>query len=115
MTLKYLITGATGGLGKEVLNYFIANIPRSEFAAASSNAANRSAFEDRGITFRHVNYDDPQSLETGLRAVENLLFVSSSGMRRGEQHARVVEAAKKTGVKHVRPIYGPLARCHGRC
>lgn len=101
MALRYLITGATGGLGKHVLNYFVENIPFSEFAAASSNSQNISKFEDRGIAFRHVNYDDPQSLETGLRDVENLLFVSSSGYSRGEQHARVIDAAKKAGVKHV--------------
>lgn len=102
MAVKYLITGATGGLGREVLKYFTANVPRSEFAAASSNAANRSTFEDRGIAFRHVNYNDLQSLETGLCDVQNLLFISSTGMRRGEQHARVIEAARRAGVKHVR-------------
>ncbi|KAL5041540.1 hypothetical protein BDW71DRAFT_212020 [Aspergillus fruticulosus] len=101
MTLKYLITGATRGLGKQVLNYFTANVPLSELAAASSNAANKLTFENRGIAFRHVNFDDPQSVETGLRDVENLLFVSTSDKRRGEQHARVIEAAKKAGVKHI--------------
>ncbi|KAE8365042.1 hypothetical protein BDV27DRAFT_171854 [Aspergillus caelatus] len=101
MTLRYLITGATGGLGKQVLNYFTANIPLSEFAAASSNAANKSIFENRGIAFRHVNYDDPQSLETGLRDVENLLLVSTGDRHRGQQHASVIEAAKKAGVKHI--------------
>ena len=105
MTLKYLITGATGGLGKHVLNYFIANHPPSEFAAASSNASNKSIFESRGIAFRHVNYDNPQSLETGLRDVENFFFVSTSDENRVEQHARVIEAAKKVGVKHVCSIY----------
>jgi hypothetical protein len=29
-------------------------------------------------------------------------------MRRGEQHTRVIEAAKKAGVKHVRSIYSVL-------
>ncbi|KAL4893418.1 hypothetical protein BDV59DRAFT_178214 [Aspergillus ambiguus] len=101
MTVKYLVTGATGGLGREVLKYFTANVPRSEFAAASSNAANRSTFEDRGITFRHVDYNNSQSLETGLCDVQNLLFISSSGLCRGEQHAKVIEAARKTGVKHI--------------
>ena len=67
MTLKYLITGATGGLGKHVLNYFIANHPLSEFSAALSNASNKAIFEDRGIAFRHINYDNPQSLETDMR------------------------------------------------
>ncbi|KAL4980964.1 hypothetical protein BDW66DRAFT_146737 [Aspergillus desertorum] len=89
MTLKYLITGGTGGLGKHVLNYFTANVPFAEFAAASSNASNESIFKDRGIAFRHVDYNDPQSLETGLRDVENLLFVSTSDKHRREQHARV--------------------------
>ncbi|OOF92116.1 hypothetical protein ASPCADRAFT_8979 [Aspergillus carbonarius ITEM 5010] len=99
MTLKYLITGATGGLGKHILNYFVANISVSEFAAASSNLSNRSLFEDHGIAFRHMHYDDAESLDTGLSGgVESLLFVSSSSGNRGEQHARVIEAAKKAGV-----------------
>ncbi|KAL4886914.1 hypothetical protein BJY04DRAFT_204557 [Aspergillus karnatakaensis] len=104
MTLKYLITGATGGLGKQVLNYFVAHVPPSEFAAASSNVTNKARFEDRGIAFRHVDYDDEQSLSSGLRDVENLLFVSTNTFdneRRDKQHRRLIDAAKRAGVKHV--------------
>ncbi|KAL2870401.1 putative NmrA-like family protein [Aspergillus lucknowensis] len=104
MTLKYLITGATGGLGEQVLNYFVAHVPASEFAAASSNASNRARFEDRGIAFRHVNYDDQESLDLGLHDVENLLFVSTNVFdiqRRHKQHQRLIDAAKKAGIKHV--------------
>ncbi|KAL3465010.1 hypothetical protein BJX64DRAFT_253626 [Aspergillus heterothallicus] len=104
MTLKYLITGVTGGLGEQVLNYFVANVPSSEFAAASSNPSNRARYEDRGIAFRHVNYDDQDSLDTGLDDVENLLFVSTNifdNARRDKQHRQLVDAAKKAGVKHV--------------
>ncbi|OJZ85080.1 hypothetical protein ASPFODRAFT_208268 [Aspergillus luchuensis CBS 106.47] len=101
MTLKYLITGATGGLGQHVLNYFVENIPSCDFAAASSNPNNKDLFEHRKIAFRHVDYDDHQSLETGLRDVENLLIISTSGASRSEQHARVITAAKTAGVKHV--------------
>ncbi|KAG7293929.1 hypothetical protein NEMBOFW57_003990 [Staphylotrichum longicolle] len=75
MALKYLITGATGNLGGQVLRYFTENVRLSEFAAASSKASNRSVFEDRGIAFRHVDFNDVESLETGLRDVENLLFM----------------------------------------
>lgn len=104
MTLKYLVTGATGGLGEQVLNHFVANLPASDFAAASSREANRQQFEDRGIAFRHANYDDVASLETAFRDVENLLFVSTNvfdNERRAKQHENFVAAAKKTGVKHV--------------
>ncbi|KAL4951642.1 hypothetical protein BDW69DRAFT_169566 [Aspergillus filifer] len=104
MTLKYLITGATGGLGQEVLNYFVANIPASDYAAASSNLSNRARFEKRGIAFRHINYDDEESLDSGLKDVENLLFVSTNTFdneKRDRQHGRLIGAAKRAGVKHV--------------
>ncbi|KAH0287070.1 NAD(P)-binding protein [Aureobasidium namibiae CBS 147.97] len=101
MPVKYLITGATGGLGGQILRYLVANVSPSDFAAASSKAANRSSFEDRGIAFRHINYKDQKSLDQGLEDVENLLMVSSYGTDRLEQHTRVVAAAKKAGVKHI--------------
>lgn len=109
MALKYLITGATGGLGGHVLRYFVENVPLSEFAAGSSRLSNRSSFEEQGITFRHINYGDSESLDAGLRGVENLLFVSSSGKNRIGQHARLIDSAKKAGLKHVcRDLFPPL-------
>lgn len=103
MTLKYLITGATGGLGAGVLSYLVANVPPSEYAAASSKEENRKQFEDRGIAFRIASYDDPQTLETAFEDVENLFFVSTNTFdieKRRKQHQNFVEAAKKMNVKH---------------
>ncbi|KAJ5558220.1 hypothetical protein N7535_008435 [Penicillium sp. DV-2018c] len=104
MTLKYLITGATGGLGAAVLSYFAANLPASEYAAASSREETRKQLEDRGIAFRLANYDDPQILEAAFEDVENLYFVSTNTFdveKRRKQHQNVVNAAKKMNVKHV--------------
>ncbi|KAB8267267.1 hypothetical protein BDV30DRAFT_244500 [Aspergillus minisclerotigenes] len=47
MSIKYLITGAAGGLGGQVLEYFASFIPLSEFAAASSKPENKSCFDNR--------------------------------------------------------------------
>ncbi|KAJ5599413.1 hypothetical protein N7450_000480 [Penicillium hetheringtonii] len=102
--LKYLITGATGGLGKQILSYLVDNVPAGEYAAASSNEANRQRFEDQGIAFRVVNYDDPHTLESAFEGVENLLFVSTNTFdneKRRKQHQNFVDAAKKMDVKHV--------------
>ncbi|KAJ5107327.1 hypothetical protein N7456_004002 [Penicillium angulare] len=104
MALKYLITGVTGGLGAQVLSYLFENVPSSEYAAASSNESNRKRFEDRGIAFRVVNYEDPESMEIAFKDVENLLFVSTNTFdvaRREKQHQNFVNAAKKMNVKHV--------------
>lgn len=104
MTLKYLITGATGGLGSQVLSYLSKHLPPHEYAAASSNEASRSRFEEAGIAFRVANFDDPATLDAAFADVENLYFVSTNTFdneRRKVQHRNVVEAAKKAGVKHV--------------
>lgn len=104
MTIKYLITGATGGLGSQVLAHLAASVPHSSLAAASSKESNRAQFEAQGIAFRVTNFDDPASLEAAFEGVENLFFVSTNTFdneRRTRQHWNVVEAAKKTGVKHV--------------
>jgi uncharacterized protein YbjT (DUF2867 family) len=77
MMLKYLITGATGGLGSRVLAYLVANVPRSEYAATPSQEANRASFEKYGIAFRVANYDNPATLDTAFEDVENLFFVST--------------------------------------
>lgn len=103
MTLKYLITGATGGLGAGVLSYLAANVPASEYAAASSKEENRKQFEDRGIAFRVASYDNPETLETAFEDVENLFFVSTNTFdieKRRKQHENFVNAAKKMNVKH---------------
>lgn len=103
MTLKYLVTGATGGLGAGVLSYLAATLPSEEYAAASSREENRKQFEDRGIAFRVVNYEDTLSMESSFQDVENLLFVSTNTFdveKRRKQHQSVVDAANKMNVKH---------------
>ena len=101
MGIKYLITGATGNLGGLVLKNLLDFVPKAQIGAASSNPSNRSKFEDNGIAFRHLNYDNVRSLVEGLLDVENLLFVSTGSNRRVEQHGNVVRAAQEVGVKHV--------------
>ncbi|PIG80911.1 nmrA-like family protein [Aspergillus arachidicola] len=111
MTLKYLITGATGGLGRYVLDYFVANKPLHEFAAASSRESNRKQFEDRGIAFRQVDYDDPATLDKAFRDVENVLFVWYTSLAFGgfksdskaavqTAHLETEEMLRKSGVTY---------------
>lgn len=109
MILKYLITGASGGFGGHVLDFFIKHVPMEEFAVSSSQQGNRSKFEDRGVQFRHLDYECPATLEAGLCDVQNLLFVSTNTNlihidRLLRHHRNVVSAAVKADVQHVCPI-----------
>lgn len=104
MTLRYLVTGSTGGVGGGVIEYFERHLQRSEFAASSSREENRPHFDAKGISFRHADYSDIGSLVGAFEGVENLLFVSSNTFNnelRSRQHKNVVDAAKKVGVGHV--------------
>lgn len=108
MTLKYLVTGATGGLGSGVLKYLVSNLPKDQFAAASSREESRKQFEDQGIAFRVVNYDDPESLKASFKDVENLFFVSTNTFdheKRRRQHQNFVDAAEEMKVQHVSNPY----------
>ena len=102
--MKFLITGATGGLGKGVLSHLAKHVPGEDFAASSSRADAARQFEDDGIQFRHADYDDLDSLKKAFQDVEKLLFVSSSTFdneKRTIQHGNVIAAAKTAGVRHV--------------
>lgn len=110
MMLKYLITGATGGFGGHILDYFIKNVPLNEFAVSSSQVGKRPYFEGRGVQFRHLDYEDSSTLEVGLRDVQNLLFVSTNTNvihidRIHRHHQNVVLAAAKANVRHVCGAY----------
>ena len=105
MALKYLITGATGGLGGGVLHHLLKHVPRSDMAASSSRLEAAKQFEDTGVPFRHADYQDSQSLRKAFEGVEKLLFVSGAtydNKERDQQHKNVIGAATAVGVGHVR-------------
>ena len=104
MTLKYLITGATGGLGGCVLQHISKHAPKSDYAASSSRLEAAEQFENSGIQFRHADYQHRASLEKAFTKVEKLLFISANtydNEARNQQHSNVIEAAKSAGVGHV--------------
>jgi len=103
--IKFLITGATGGLGSGVVSYFLShNVPTTSFAVSSSRASNTELFTKKGLQFRHAAYSDTTSLYKAFEGVENLFFVSGMAYdtnERVKEHKNVIDAAVKTGVTHV--------------
>ncbi|KAK2867902.1 hypothetical protein FQN49_003357 [Arthroderma sp. PD_2] len=111
--IKYLVTGASSGLGGSVLATLYKNVSDpSQVAAASSRAETGLKLQQAypGIQFRKLDYNDPSSLVEALQGVERLFFVSSPEVNteiRNKQHERVVAAAVEAGVGHV--YYSSLA------
>ena len=93
------ITGATGQLGRLVVEKLKAKIPASDIVALA-RSTNRAA--DLGVAAREADYDRPETLGPALSGVDTLLLISSSEVgKRAAQHHAVIEAAKKAGVKRV--------------
>lgn len=104
--LPILLTGTTGGLGTTVLHHLLHthNLNPASIIATSRSAKNRSKYESQGVQFRELDFARPSTLDSALEGVGLLLFVSSSERdtpTRKREHANVIEAAVKAGVKAV--------------
>jgi NAD(P)H dehydrogenase (quinone) len=96
------VTGATGKLGRLVLERLLARVPAAELIAVVRSPEKAADLAARGVQVRRGDYDDPSSLTAALTGVDRLLFISASEVgRRIAQHQAVVDAARAAGVKLV--------------
>src|ERR1700757_1743410 len=93
------ITGATGHLGRLVVNKLKDKVAASDIVAL---ARSPQKAEDLGVMVCEADYEKPETRERARAGVDTLLLISSSeiGKRATQQH-NVIEAAKKAGVKRI--------------
>ena len=96
------ITGATGQLGRLVIEQLLKTVPANQIVAIVRNPAKAEALSQQGTVVRHVDYTDLAALTTALKGVEKLLLISSSEVgQRATQHQNVINAAKAAGVTFI--------------
>ena len=102
MSIKYLVTGASGQLGAKAIDALLARVPASDIGALVRRPETAAPLEAKGVTVRIASYDDEAALEAAFVGVERLLLVSSSEVgKRAAQHGNVIKAAKAAGVGFV--------------
>ncbi|MFE4977027.1 NAD(P)H-binding protein [Kitasatospora sp. NPDC056651] len=95
----YVVTGATGQLGRLVVEGLLAAVPASEVAVAVRSAEKAADLAARGVTVRVVDYDKPETLAGAFAEGDKVLLISGSEVgHRIPQHRAVVEAARAAGV-----------------
>lgn len=100
------VTGATGQLGRLVVEKLKERVAPSQIVALARSTA-RGA--DRGVEVREADYDRPETLDRALAGIDTLVMISSSEVgKRAAQHANIIDAAKKAGVKRI--VYTSLLR-----
>jgi NAD(P)H dehydrogenase (quinone) len=95
--MTIVVTGATGHLGRHVVESLLARgVPASEIVATGRDL---KKIADLGVTAKAAPYEDPAALKDAFTGADKVLFVSGSEVgRRIEQHRNVVQAAKEAGV-----------------
>ena len=93
---KVLVTGATGQLGGLIVRHLLQGLPAASVVAGGRNAAKAPA----DVEFRHLDYNDPASIEAALQGVTRVVLVSGSEVgKRVPQHKAVIDAAAQSGVR----------------
>lgn len=95
-----VVTGATGHLGRHVMESLLQSVPAEQLVAAVRNPAKAADLESRGVQIRLADYDRPETLDSAFAGADKLLLISANEVgRRLPQHRAVIDAAKRAGVK----------------
>ncbi|MCX5198450.1 SDR family oxidoreductase [Streptomyces sp. NBC_00249] len=97
--MSIVVTGATGALGRLVVEELLAKVPATEVAVVVRNKEKAAGLAAQGVDVRIADYSDPASLADVFRAGDRVLLISGSEVgQRVPQHLAVVKAAEAAGV-----------------
>jgi NAD(P)H dehydrogenase (quinone) len=91
--VSVIVTGASGQLGRLVIDHLLATVPAYEVTAVARDPAKAGDLAARGVTVAVADYNSPESFD-------RVLLISGSEMHldRVAQHKAVLGAAVKAGV-----------------
>ena len=98
--MSVIVTGASGQLGRLVIDHLLATVPASEVTAVARDPAKAGDLAARGVTVAVADYNSPESFDGLLRGGDRVLLISGNEMHldRVAQHKAVLGAAVKAGV-----------------
>jgi NAD(P)H dehydrogenase (quinone) len=100
------VTGATGHLGRIVIEKLKERIPRESIVALARSPEKASGMD---VEVRKFDYMIPEDLSGSLKGIDNLLLISGSEAgKRALQHSNIIDAARKAGIKWI--VYTSILR-----
>ncbi|BAJ33249.1 MULTISPECIES: NAD(P)H-binding protein [Kitasatospora] len=96
--MSIVVTGATGQLGRLVIEELLTRVPAAEVAAAVRDQDRAADLAARGVELRTADYDRPETLADAIRPGDTVLLISGNEIgRRTAQHGAVIDAAQAAG------------------
>ncbi|WP_030332641.1 NAD(P)H-binding protein [Streptomyces sp. NRRL B-1381] len=97
--MSIVVTGATGALGRLVVDALLTTVPAEQVVAVVRDKEKAADLTARGVELRIADYSRPETLAGAFRSGDRVLLISGSEVgRRVAQHAAVIDAAKAAGV-----------------
>ncbi|MGW2330643.1 SDR family oxidoreductase [Streptomyces sp. NPDC001700] len=97
--MSIVVTGATGHLGRLVIDGLLEKVPADRITAVVRDADKAADLAARGVTLKVADYSQPETLRGAFAAGDKVLLISGSEIgQRVPQHQAVIDAAKEAGV-----------------
>lgn len=96
----YAVTGASGQLGRFVIEGLLKKVPPSSILALVRNPSKVQDLAAKGVQVRQADYTTPDAWPAALQGVKRLLLISGADIgQRVAQHRVVIDAAKAAQVE----------------
>ncbi len=98
--MSIVVTGATGHLGRHVVEQLLEKVPAAQITAVVRDEAKAADFAARGVKLAVADYNVPETFDGLFAAGDKVLLISGNEFDKGRvgQHTVVIEAAKAAGV-----------------
>src|SRR5687768_15452866 len=96
-----IVTGATGQLGRAVVQQLVARVPADQIGVSVREPTKAGELAALGVRVRRGDFTDPASLRHAFAGARQVLIVSSNARATGgdtlAQHRAAIEAARAVG------------------
>ncbi|HST61271.1 MAG TPA: NAD(P)H-binding protein [Longimicrobium sp.] len=100
-----IVTGATGQLGRAIVEQLVTRIPPEQVGASVRDPAKAADLEVLGVHVRRGDFADPASLADAFEGATQVLMVSSNAAAYGgdtlAQHRAAIDAARAAGARRI--------------
>ncbi len=98
--MSIVVTGATGHLGRHVVEQLLDEVPADQITAVVRSEEKAADFAARGVKIAVADYNAPETFDGLFSAGDKVLLISGNEFDKGrvQQHQVVLDAAKAAGV-----------------
>ncbi|MGW4822266.1 SDR family oxidoreductase [Streptomyces sp. NPDC004227] len=98
--MSIVVTGATGHLGRHVVEQLLKKVPADQVTAVVRTPEKAAGLAERGVRIAVADYNAPETFDGLFSVGDKVLLISGNEFDKGrvQQHRVVIDAARAAGV-----------------